>query len=77
VFEDGKPLAVLESGTVRPLAEYGAERTVAIERALARRAISPALRAVLGISGRTPPVPGQSTRRRSVRRSNTPTREES
>ena len=77
VFEDGKPLAVLESGKVRALAEYPADRSVVIERALARRAISPALRAVLGFSGRTPPVPGQATRRRAVRRSNTPTREES
>ena len=52
VFEDGMALAVLEAGRVRALAHYPAERSSEIERALARRPISPALRALLGIPGR-------------------------
>jgi ATP-dependent Lhr-like helicase len=54
VFEDGVPLAVLEKGQVRALAEYGADRALGVERALARRPVSPMLRARLGMSGRTP-----------------------
>jgi len=37
VFEDGVPLAALESGMVRQLAEYPGERRLEIERALIRR----------------------------------------
>ncbi|MEP7324655.1 MAG: ATP-dependent DNA helicase, partial [Gemmatimonadota bacterium] len=37
VFEDGVPLAALESGTIRQLAEYPGERASEIERALVRR----------------------------------------
>jgi ATP-dependent Lhr-like helicase len=37
VFEDGVPLAALESGTVRQLVEYPSERGNEIERALVRR----------------------------------------
>ena len=51
VFEDGVAVAVLEAGKVRALAEPTGDR-VMIERALMRRAISPPLRALLGISGR-------------------------
>jgi ATP-dependent Lhr-like helicase len=54
VFEDGVPLAVLEKGQVRALADYGPDRALGVERALARRPVSPALRARLGIPGRTP-----------------------
>jgi ATP-dependent Lhr-like helicase len=54
VFEDGVPLAVLEKGQVRVLAEYGPDRALGVERALARRPVSPMLRARLGMSGRTP-----------------------
>jgi ATP-dependent Lhr-like helicase len=54
VFEDGVPLAVLEKGQVRALAEYGPDRALGVERALARRPMSPMLRARLGMSGRTP-----------------------
>jgi ATP-dependent Lhr-like helicase len=54
VFEDGIPLAVLEKGQVRALADYGPDRALGVERALARRPVSPALRARLGIPGRTP-----------------------
>jgi ATP-dependent Lhr-like helicase len=54
VFEDGVPLAVLEKGRVRVLADYGPDRALGVERALARRPVSPALRARLGIPGRTP-----------------------
>jgi ATP-dependent Lhr-like helicase len=52
VFEDGVALAVLEAGKVRALAELPAERAPEIERALSRRSISPALRTLLGLSGR-------------------------
>ncbi len=65
VFDDGVPLAVLEKGQVRPLAEYGAERAVEVERALARKPVSPALRAVLGLPGRTPGSGPPMRRRRS------------
>jgi ATP-dependent Lhr-like helicase len=54
VFEDGVPLAVLEKGQVRALTEYGPDRALGVERALARRPVSPMLRARLGMSGRTP-----------------------
>ena len=54
VFEDGVALAVLEKGQVRALAEYGPDRALGVERALARRPVSPMLRARLGMSGRTP-----------------------
>jgi len=37
VFEDGVPLAALESGVIRQLAEYPGERANEIERALIRR----------------------------------------
>ncbi|HEV8123168.1 MAG TPA: hypothetical protein VGP80_02920, partial [Gemmatimonadales bacterium] len=37
VFEDGVPLAALESGTIRQLVEYPSERGNEIERALVRR----------------------------------------
>jgi ATP-dependent Lhr-like helicase len=54
VFEDGVPLAVLEKGKVRALAEYGPDRALGVERVLTRRPVSPMLRARLGMSGRTP-----------------------
>ena len=66
VFEDGVPLAVLEKGQVRSLAEYGPDRALGVERALARRPVSAALRARLGMSGRSFPDPaGAPWRRRS------------
>ncbi len=37
VFEDGVPLATLEGGIIRPLADYSAMRSLEIERALVRR----------------------------------------
>ncbi|MEO8199905.1 MAG: DEAD/DEAH box helicase [Gemmatimonadota bacterium] len=39
LFEDGIPLAALEGGTVRPLAEYDSARNHEIERTLVRRRI--------------------------------------
>ncbi|HEX9755169.1 MAG TPA: hypothetical protein VGA42_05650, partial [Gemmatimonadales bacterium] len=63
VLEDGVPMAVLEAGQVRPLASYGPDRALGIERALARRHVSPALRAHLGLPGRTPPSPADRPRR--------------
>jgi ATP-dependent Lhr-like helicase len=67
VFEDGVPLAVLEKGQVRPLADYGPDRALGVERALARRPVSSALRARLGIPGRTPSDPAGAPRRRWTR----------
>ena len=61
VFEDGAALAVLEAGKVRALVEYAPERAPEIEKALSRRPISPALRAVLGYSER--PAADRPTRR--------------
>jgi ATP-dependent Lhr-like helicase len=52
VFEDGVAVAVLEAGRVRSLAEFTTERGLEVERALARRPVSPALRSLLGLSGR-------------------------
>ena len=40
LFEDGVPLAALEGGVVRPLAEYPSARNHEIERALVRRRLS-------------------------------------
>ena len=77
VFEDGVALAVLESRKVRSLVEYPAERAPAIERALARRPISPALRALLGIPGRPVAVPGERPPRRASRKTSILSREES
>ena len=67
VFEDGVPLAVLEKGQVRPLVDYGPDRSLGVERALARRPVSSALRARLGIPGRTPSDPAGAPRRRWTR----------
>ncbi len=63
VFEDGNPLAVLEGGEVRLLTEEPPERRGAIARALARRPISGALRAYLGMSGRPAGTATQPWRR--------------
>jgi ATP-dependent Lhr-like helicase len=69
VFQDGVPLAAREGGTVRPLTAYGPERAVAVERALARKRIGPALRTWLALAGREPSVPGTTgARRRNTRR---------
>ncbi|HTL05474.1 MAG TPA: hypothetical protein VL241_06970, partial [Gemmatimonadales bacterium] len=65
VFEDGLPLAVLESGAVRWLEEQSPERAREVTAILQRRPMSPRLRAVLGMSGRHPPEP--SARRRKER----------
>jgi ATP-dependent Lhr-like helicase len=54
VLDDGRPLAVLEGGAVRALAEYPAERGPAVAEALARLPLSTALRARLGLRGRRP-----------------------
>ena len=77
VFEDGVALAVLEAGKVRSLAECPPDRAAAIERALARRPISPALRALLGIPGRPVADPDERPPRRASRRFSIPSREES
>ena len=67
VFEDGVALAVLEKGQVRALAEYGPDRALGVERALARRPVSAMLRARLGMSGRTPSeLAGAPWRRRPL-----------
>jgi hypothetical protein len=42
VFEDGVPLAALESGEIRRIGEYPADRTLEVERALVRRGVSQA-----------------------------------
>jgi ATP-dependent Lhr-like helicase len=76
IFEDGIPLAVLDGGNFRLLADVSPDRIPLIERSLARRSISPALRAVLGVSGRTAPATDMP-RRAAGRRSPTPIREES
>jgi ATP-dependent Lhr-like helicase len=65
VFEDGVALAVLEAGKVRALAEFPEERAPEIERALSRRPISPALRAHLGIPGRSITGMEEKPRRRA------------
>ncbi len=51
-FEDGKPVAVLEGGEVKLLADHAPEREREITLVLARRPISAALRMYLGMSGR-------------------------
>jgi ATP-dependent Lhr-like helicase len=56
LFEDGIPVAVLESGELRIPDERNAERRAILERALVPRPVSPALRARLGIRGRRSPV---------------------
>ncbi|MEZ4586754.1 MAG: DEAD/DEAH box helicase [Gemmatimonadales bacterium] len=63
LFEDGMPIAVLEAGQIRLLAEVAPERRRALEIALTRRSISPALRARMLIAGRGP----DDTRRRRER----------
>jgi ATP-dependent Lhr-like helicase len=65
VFEDGVPLAVLESGETRFFAGYSSEREHEVSAALARRPSSPRLRAVLGQRGR--PAPEVFRPRRKVR----------
>ncbi len=62
LFEDGIPVAVLEGGDVRILDEREAEARVVFERELVQRAVSPALRARLGIRGRRPPDFSKRTR---------------
>ncbi len=52
LFEDGVPVAVLESGETRFLKEFAPEEEHAIKAALIRRAVSPSLRMYLGIAGR-------------------------
>jgi ATP-dependent Lhr-like helicase len=76
IFEDGIPLAVLDGGNFRLLADVSPDRIPLLERTLARRSISPALRAVLGVSGRTAPAT-DVPRRAAGRRSPTPIHEES
>jgi ATP-dependent Lhr-like helicase len=71
VFEDGIALAVLEAGKVRLLADFPAERAPEIERALSRRPISPALRAHLGIPGRS--ITGTEEKPRRKARHKSPT----
>ena len=71
VFEDGVAIAVLEAGAVRALAELPAERAPEIERALARRPISPALRSLLGIPGRSAAGSVERSRRRKRQMSST------
>jgi ATP-dependent Lhr-like helicase len=71
VFEDGVAVAVLEAGQARLLAEVEPERALAIERALARRPISPALRALLGIPGRAVTGSEEKPRRRARQKSST------
>ncbi|MEO8295477.1 MAG: crosslink repair DNA glycosylase YcaQ family protein [Gemmatimonadota bacterium] len=39
LFEDGVPMAALEGGVMRPLTEFGSERTHELERALVRRRV--------------------------------------
>jgi ATP-dependent helicase Lhr and Lhr-like helicase len=63
VFEEGIPLAVLEGGEVRTLVEQAPERERDIALALARRPIGAALRAYLGMSGRTAGTAVQPWRR--------------
>jgi ATP-dependent Lhr-like helicase len=66
VFEDGKPVAVLEGGEVRFLAEHTPEQERVIATTLARRPISAALRVYLGMSGRPVGTAVQPWRRRKV-----------
>jgi ATP-dependent Lhr-like helicase len=62
VFRDGVPLAAMEGGRLRPLAEYSAEEAPAIEAALAKKPISVGLRRYLGMSGRSGILPLRSSR---------------
>jgi ATP-dependent helicase Lhr and Lhr-like helicase len=64
LFEDGVPLAVVEGGEVRALTGETTERALEIERALIRRAISPALRARLAIRGKSTAGPAMPRLRR-------------
>jgi len=66
VFENGVPLAVLESGEARWLGEFPPERKQAIAAALTRKPVSPKLRMYLGMSGRRPPEAAPRHRRDRV-----------
>ena len=66
VFENGVPLAVLESGEARWLGEFPPERKQAIAAALTRKPVSPKLRMYLGMSGRRPPEAAPQHRRDRV-----------
>ncbi len=64
-FVDGVPVAALEAGEIRWLAEVADEERSSIEHALQRRRLGPALRAALGNSGkRRAPVRAASRRSR-------------
>jgi ATP-dependent Lhr-like helicase len=64
LFEDGVPIAVLESGETRFLKEVGQEEQHVVKSALVRRSVSPSLRMYLGIPGKAPRSPEQLQRRR-------------
>jgi ATP-dependent helicase Lhr and Lhr-like helicase len=64
LFEDGAPIAVLESGKVHTLGEVPSERVPELERVLTQRSISPALKVRLGISSRPSREPAMPRRRR-------------
>jgi ATP-dependent Lhr-like helicase len=50
-FRDGVPVAVREGGKTRLLVDCGPEEGLEIDRALVRKRVSPALRALVGASG--------------------------
>ncbi len=64
LFEDGVPVAVLESGEARFLKELAPEEETELKAALIKRTVSPSLRMYLGIPGRAPRSPDQLQRRR-------------
>jgi ATP-dependent Lhr-like helicase len=66
LYEDGVPIAVLESGETRFLKELAPEDEHAVKSALVRRSVSPSLRLYLGIPGRAPRSPDQIRRRKKA-----------
>ncbi|NIN10137.1 MAG: DEAD/DEAH box helicase [Gemmatimonadales bacterium] len=65
LYRDGVPIAALEGGKIRPLADYDAARAAEIERALVRKRVSPVLRAYLGKGGREVGATVEPWRRRA------------
>ncbi|MBC7789472.1 MAG: DEAD/DEAH box helicase [Anaerolineae bacterium] len=51
VYRDGVAMAAREKGAVRPLADYDSATALEVERALARKRVTPVLRAYLGRAG--------------------------
>ena len=66
LFEDGVPIAVLESGETRFRKELGPEEQHVVKSALVRRSVSPSLRLYLGIPGKAARSPDQPRRRRKM-----------